>query len=70
MPEELYADKIYSALRNNDLSLLNRILVARNEIDLYEIKNIYKKKYKNELKDDIRVKTSGSHQKVCLILVN
>ena len=70
MPEELFADKIYNALHSSNISLLNRILVARNQIDLKDIKDIYKKKYNNELKDDIKTKTTGAHQKVCLILIN
>ena len=53
MPEELFADKINLALKNNNISLLNRILVLRYNIDLDEIKEIYKIKYKNDLKDDI-----------------
>ena len=70
MPEELFADKINLALKNNNISLLNRILVLRYNIDLDEIKEIYKIKYKNDLKDDIKIKTFGSHQKLCLSLVS
>ena len=70
IPEELFADKINSALRNNNSSLLNRILVERCQIDLNEIKEIYKVKYKNELKDDIKNKTFGTHQKLCLHLIS
>ena len=70
MPEELFADKINHALKNNNISLLNRILVARNQIDLKEIKEIYKIKYKNDLKDDVKLKTFGTHQKLCLHLLN
>ena len=70
MPEELFADKINHALKNNNISLLNRILVSRNQIDLKEIKEIYRIKYKNELKDDIKLKTFGTHQKLCLHLIN
>ena len=70
MPEELFADKINHALKNNNISLLNRILVSRNQIDLKDIKEIYRIKYKNELKDDIKLKTFGTHQKLCLHLIN
>lgn len=70
MPEELFADKINLALKNNNISLLNRILVLRYNIDLDEIKEIYKIKYKNDLKDDIKLKTFGTHQKLCLHLLN
>ena len=70
MPEELFADKINLALKNNNIYLLNRILVLRYNIDLDEIKEIYKIKYKNDLKDDNKIKTFGSHQKLCLSLVS
>ena len=70
IPEELFADKIYHALRNNNISILNRILVERNQIDMNEIKEIYKTKYRKELKDDIKNKTIGAHQKLCLHLVS
>ena len=70
IPEELFADKIYYALRNNNISILNRILVERNQIDMNEIKEVYKTKYRKELKDDIKNKTIGAHQKLCLHLVS
>ena len=70
IPEELFADKIYHALRNNNISILNRILVERNQIDMNEIKEVYKAKYRKELKDDIKNKTIGAHQKLCLHLVS
>ena len=70
IPEELFADKIYHALRNNNISILNRILVERNQIDMNEIKEVYKAKYRKELKDDIKNKTMGAHQKLCLHLVS
>ena len=70
IPEELFADKINNALKNNNISILNRVLVERNQIDMNDIKEIYKTKYKNELKDEIRSKTYGTHQKLCLHLVS
>lgn len=70
IPEELFADKINNALKNNNISILNRVLVERNQIDMNDIKEIYKTKYKNELKDEIKSKTFGTHQKLCLHLVS
>lgn len=70
IPEELFADKINNALKNNNISILNRVLVERNQIDMNDIKEIYKTKYKNDLKDEIRSKTYGTHQKLCLHLVS
>ena len=70
IPEELFADKIYHALRNNNISILNRILVERNQIDMNEIKEVYKAKHRKDLKDDIKNNTIGAHQKLCLHLVS
>lgn len=70
IPQELFADKINAALKNNNISLLNRILVARCQIDMPEIRNIYKIKYNNELRDDVKGHTNGLYQKLCLYLVD
>lgn len=70
IPQELFADKINTALKNNNTSLLNRILVARCQVDMPEIRNIYKIKYNNELRDDVKGRTSGLYQKLCLYLVD
>jgi hypothetical protein len=69
IPQELFADKINAALKSNNTSLLNRILVSRCQIDMDEIRNVYKIKYNNELKDDITARTNGLYQKLCLYLV-
>ena len=70
IPQELFADKINTALKNNNTSLLNRILVARCQIDMGEIRRIYKEKYNNELRDDITGRYSGLYQRLCLYLVD
>ena len=70
IPQELFADKLNSALKSNNTSLLNRVLVARCEIDMGEIKNIYKMKYNNELRDDVSARTNGLYQRLCLYLVD
>ena len=70
IPQELFADKINTALKNNNASLLNRILVARCQIDMGEIRRIYKEKYNNELRDDITGRYSGLYQRLCLYLVD
>ena len=69
-PQELFADKINQAIKNNSTSLLNRILVSRCQIDMEEIRNIYKTKYNKELRDDITARTNGIYQKLCLYLVD
>ena len=70
MPQELFADKINIALKGNNTSLLNRILVARYQIDMEEISEIYQMKYNSDLNDDISARTSGVYQQLCLYLVN
>ena len=70
IPEEMFAEKINTALRTNNISLLNRVLVAKCEIDMDLIKKVYKLKYNNELRDDVMARTSGLYQKLCLYLVD
>ena len=70
IPQELYAEKIYNSIKGfgTNNSLLSRVLVLRNEIDMDEINDYYKEKYKKDMKDDIIGDTSGNYQKLCLIL--
>ena len=70
IPQELYAEKIYNSIKGlgTNNSLLARVLVLRHEIDMDEINEFYKDKYKKEMKDDIIGDTSGNFQKLCLLL--
>ena len=70
IPQELYAEKIYNSIKGlgTNNSLLARVLVLRHEIDVDEINEFYKDKYKKEMKDDIIGDTSGNFQKLCLLL--
>lgn len=70
IPQELYAEKIYNAIKGlgTNNSLLSRVLVLRHEIDMDEINDFYKDKYKNDMKDDIIGDTSGNFQKLCVLL--
>ena len=70
MPYELFTDKIYLAMKGagTDEEALSRILVSRCELDMNEIRNTYKAKYKVSLKEDIIDDTSGSYQKLCVYL--
>jgi hypothetical protein len=70
IPEEMFADKLNTALRSNNISLLNRVLVARCEIDMNLIRDIYKTKYNSELRDDVMARTNGLYQRLCLYLVD
>ena len=70
IPQELYAEKVYLAIKGlgTDNNLLNRVLVSRNEIDMDDIKEIYKQKYNVTMREDISGDTSGIYEKLCLHL--
>ena len=70
IPQELYAEKIYLAIKGlgTNNTLLNRILVSRTEIDMDEIKEFYQKKYNVTMREDIIGDTSGIYQNLCLYL--
>ena len=71
MPQELFAEKIYLSIKGmgTDEEKLSRVLVSRSDLDMDEIKNIYKNKYNTDLKEDIINDTSGIYQKLCLYLI-
>ena len=52
-----------------DEEKLSRVLVSRSDLDMDEIKNIYKNKYNTDLKEDIINDTSGIYQKLCLYVI-
>ena len=68
IPHELFAEKIYYSIKGlgTNTAVLNRVLAARHGVDMPQIKEIYKWKYKQTLKDDIIGDTSGQYQKLCL----
>lgn len=70
VPYELYAEKVYLAIKGlgTNTGLLNRVLVERAEIDMPQIRDFYVQKYKKTMKDDIIGDTSGMYQKLCLFL--
>ena len=70
IPSELFSDKLYLSMKGagTDEDSLSRILVSRFELDMSDIRNIYKTKYNSNLKDDIISDTSGPYQKLCLYL--
>lgn len=70
MPYELFAEKIYLAIKGlgTDEEVLSRALVSRCDLDMDEMRNIYLSKYKVTMKDDIIDDTSGFYQKLCVYL--
>lgn len=69
-PQELYAEKVYLAIKGlgTNTTLLNRVLIARNEIDMDEIRELYQQNYGVTMREDIIGDTSGIYQKLCLYL--
>ena len=70
MPQELFAEKIYLSIKGmgTDEEMLSRVLVSRCELDMSEIRDIYQKKYKVNMKEDIIDDTSQSYLKLCVFL--
>ena len=70
MPHELFAEKIYLAIKGagTNEEILSRALVSRCELDMGAMRDIYQTKYKVTMKEDIIGDTSGSYQKLCVYL--
>lgn len=70
IPHELFAEKIYLAIKGlgTNNAILNRVLASRCNIDMPEIREIYQTKYGKPMKDDIIGDTSGIYQKLCVYL--
>ena len=70
MPHELFAEKIYSAIKGigTDEEVLSRALVSRCELDMPAIRDMYQTKYKINMRNDIIGDTSGNYQKICVFL--
>ena len=70
-PSEYFAYRINKALSSfiiND-NILIRILVSRDEIDIYRIKRYYLEKYNISLYDHVKEKTSGDYRNLLLSLI-
>lgn len=70
MPHEIAADKMFEAIDGlgTNEKLLSRQLVARSELDMPKVKEMYQFKHKKPLKEDIKGDTSASYQQLCLYL--
>ena len=70
MPHELFAEKIYLAIKGagTNEEVLSRALVSRCELDMGAMRDIYQTKYKVSMKEDIIGDTAGSYQKICIFL--
>ena len=70
MPHELFAEKIYLAIKGagTNEEILTRALVSRCELDMALMREIYQFKYNVSMKEDIIGDTSGSYQTLCVNL--
>ena len=70
MPHELFAEKIYLAIKGagTNEDILTRALVSRCELDMPLMREIYQFKYNISMKEDIIGDTSGSYQTLCVNL--
>ena len=69
-PSEYFATRVKDAIKGfgtND-SLLMRVLISRDEIDMPEIKTFYRKMYGKDMVDDIKSDISGDYQKLMVEL--
>ena len=70
-PSEYFAYRINKAIKGfgtND-TILIRVLVSRDEIDLYRIKRYYKQLYQKEMYDAIKDDVSGDYKNLLLELI-
>ena len=68
-PVEYDADSIYRAIKNKEEDTLIEILTSRPGFYLNKIKEIYKKKYKKELENDLIEDTSNDLRKILVYLL-
>ncbi len=71
-PAEYFASRINDAIKGFGTkdTLLIRIIVSRDEIDMPMIKRYYKQLYGKDLIDDIKKDTSGDYRKLLIELVD
>ena len=71
-PPEYFATRINKALKGMGTkdALLIRILVTRDELDMPQIKEAYKRLYKKDMIKDIESDTSGDYKRLLVELAS
>ena len=69
-PSEYFATRVKEAIKGfgTDDSLLMRILITRDEIDMNNIKQYYKQLYKKDMVEDIKSDIGGEYKKLMVEL--
>ena len=70
-PSEYFAYRIHKAMKGIGTkdTILIRVLVSRDEIDIERIKKYYRQLYDKSLYDTVKNETSGDYQKILLELI-
>ena len=70
-PSEYFAYRIHKAMKGIGTkdTILIRVLVSRDEIDIERIKRYYRQLYDKSLYDTVKNETSGDYQKILLELI-
>ena len=71
-PAEYFAKRINQAVKGlgTDDSSLIRIIISRYEIDMFKIRQYYKKLFGKDLINDIKDDTSGNYRKILVDLAS
>ena len=69
-PSEYFASKVYDAVKGSGTKdkLLMRILITRDEIDMPQIKECYKKMYGKDMVQAVKDDTTGDYKKILVEL--
>lgn len=69
-PSEYFATRVQEAIKGwgTDDSLLMRVLITRDEIDMDKIKTYYKQLYKKDMVDAVKSELSGDYKKLMIEL--
>ena len=70
-PSEYFATRIREAVKGagTNETILNRVIITRNEVDMDIIKEYYKILYSRSLVDDVKSDNSGNYRKLLIALI-
>lgn len=70
IPSEYFATRVHEAIKGAGTKdkLLMRILITRDEVDMPQIKECYKKLYGKDMVDAVKNDTTGEYKKLLVEL--